>query len=136
MKKFSLYTTQGSGTSLPADRILANNVVLPTDKYPGKTKLWVVFTSHGPTGAVWADNMEEALDELVDNELAGAILLDEEHVKPEDEDHIARCGNNGQPCDLSDVVVEKVDFSNINKNFELMLKLAEARGAGHDNLDF
>jgi hypothetical protein len=135
MKKFGLYTTQGSSASLPADRIRCNNIVLPTDRHPGKTKLWVVFTAHGPTGAVWADSMEDALDELVDADLAGAILLDENHVAPEDEEHIARLGNNGAPCDLSDVVVEKVDFAN-QRNFELLLKLAEARGAGHDNLDF
>ena len=135
MKKYSLYTTHGSPASLPADRIMCNDIVLPTDRYPGKTKLWVVSTSHGPTGAVWADSMEDALDVLVDADLAGAILLDENHVAPEDEEHIARLGNNGSPCDLSDVVVEKVDFEN-RRNFELLLKLAEARGAGHDNLDF
>ena len=105
--KIKLYTTQGSSVSLPGERVLA-----------------------------WADNMSDALDNLVDADLGGAIVLDEKDVSPENEDHIARLGNNGTPCDLSDVVVESVDLSNINKNIELMLKLAEARGAGHDNLDF
>ena len=134
--KIGLHTAQGSSISLPANRIMANDVVLPVDKYPGKAKLWVVFTSHGPAGAVWADSMSDALDNLVDADLAGAIILDEKDVTPENEDHIARLGNNGVLCDLSDVVVEKVDLSNINKNLELLLKCAEARGAGHDNLDF
>ena len=136
MKKFGLYTTQGSSASLPADRIRCNDIVLPTDRYPGKTKLWVVFTSHGPAGAVWADSMEEALDELVDADLARAIVVSEDGSYSGIEgEHIVRLGNNGTPCDLSDVVVEKVDFAN-QRNFELLLKLAEARGAGHDNLDF
>jgi hypothetical protein len=135
MKKFGLYTSQGSSASLPANRIMCNDIILPTDKYRGKTKLWVVFTSHGPAGAVWADNMQGALDQLVDSNLAGAILLDEESVTSESDEHIARLGNYGLPCNLDDVVVEYVDFSN-QRNLELMLKLAEARGAGRDNLDF
>ena len=135
MKKFGLYTSQGSSASLSADRIRCNDIVLPTDRYPGKTKLWVVFTSHGPTGAVWANNMEDALDELVDADLAGAILVDKEDLTPEDEEHYARLGNASEPCNLDDVVVETVDFGN-QRNFELLLKFAEARGAGHDNLDF
>ena len=135
MKKFQIHTGQGSTSILPADRIMCNDITFPTDKYPGKTALWVVFTSHGPAGAVWADNMQDALDELVDSDLAGAILLDEENVTPGNEDHIARLGNVGVPCDLSDVVVEKAMF-NPSKDIELMLKFAEARGAGHNNLDF
>jgi hypothetical protein len=31
MKKYSLYTMHGSPASLPADRIMCNNIVLPTD---------------------------------------------------------------------------------------------------------
>ena len=132
MKKFGLYTTRGSSTSLPADRIMCNDIVLPTDRYPGKTKLWVVFTSHGPVGAVWADNMEDALDQLIDSDLAGAIIVEDPAIN---DDHLEHLGYNGIPCDLSDVVVEPVDFGN-QRNFELLLKLAEARGAGHDNLNF
>ena len=125
-------------TAVDADRILTNDIVFDHESNPGKTHLWLCANSHGPMGAVWANSMEDALDELVDAELAGGIIVDPKDVarmSEEDLEHLARLGNNGQPCNLDDTYVEAVSMIP-DRDIKLMLKLAEARGAGHNNLDF
>ena len=141
MKSFRLFTALGSRTmtggmsvALPADKILANDVVFPEEFNPGNFQLWLCLNAHGPMGAVWARSMEDALDVLVDANLAGGILVDESSPD-EEHDNFARLGSRGQVCDLSDTRVEKVAIIP-DRDWKLMVKLAEARGAGHDNLNF
>jgi hypothetical protein len=124
--------------AVDADRILTNDVVFEHASNPSKTRLWLCANSHGPMGAVWANNMEDALNELVDRELAGGILVDPEDaakMNDEEREHLAELGNNRQPCNLDDTYVEAVTMIP-DRDVKLMLKLAEARGAGRDNLDF
>lgn len=139
MKKFRLFTTPGSmSVAIDADRILTNDVVFDHESNPGKTRLWLCANSHGAMGAVWANSMEDALNELVDQDLAGGILVDPEDVAKmdnEEREHLAELGNNGLPCNLDDTYVEAVTMIP-DRDIKLMLKLAEARGAGHNNLDF
>ena len=139
MKKFRLFTTPGSmSIAVDADHILTNDVVFDGESNPRKTRLWLCANSHGPMGAVWADNMEDALNELVDNELAGGILVGPEDVAKMDDEERSRfalLGNAGEPCNLDDTYVEAVSMIP-DRDIKLMLKLAEARGAGHNNLDF
>jgi hypothetical protein len=135
MKNFRLFSKPGSmAFVVPANRILCNDIILPEEQNPG-VGLWLALNAHGPMGAVWAHNMEEALDILVDSDLANGITLEEKDLSPEDEERIARLGNNGTPCDLNDVAVERVSIIP-DRDWRLLLKFAEARGAGHDNLDF
>jgi hypothetical protein len=139
MKKFRLFTSPGSmSVAVDADRILTNDVVFDHESNPGKTRLWLCANAHGPMGAVWANSAEDALDKLVDNELAGGILVDPEDVAKmgeEEREHFAFLGNHGEACNLDDTYVEAVTMIP-DRDYKLMLKLAEARGAGHDNLDF
>lgn len=122
---------------VPGNKILANDVVFPGESNPGRVKLWLCTNAHGPMGAVWAQAENDALDVLVDANLAGGILVDESSLKGTDKEHdnFARLGNFGQVCDLSDTRVDEVAIIP-DRDWSLMIKLAEARGAGHDNLDF
>ena len=138
MKKFDLYTRDSAPIPVAADRIVCNDVVFEGEPGSRMTRLWICFNEFGPMGAVWANGEEDALDELVDQDLAGGILIDENKAKnltEEDEEHVARLGNHGEPCDLSNCAVSPVEFKP-SRDWRLMVKLAEARGAGHDNLDF
>jgi hypothetical protein len=139
MKKLELHLTasgNGRAVEIEPQRVLANNVTFKGEH--GRSHLWVILTLYGPAGAVWANNIQEALDILVDSDLAGAILIDPKEYNrlPEKEqEQYASLGNSGEPCDLSNVAVEPVVF-NPERDWRLMCKFAEARGAGHDNLDF
>ena len=139
MRKIELHLTAAGNSravEIEPKRVLANDVTFKGEH--GHARLWVILTLYGPAGAVWAGDIEEALNILVDNDLAGAILVDRKDYDklPEDEqEHYASLGNAGEPCDLTDVMVEPVIF-NPERDWRLMCKFAEARGAGHDNLDF
>jgi hypothetical protein len=136
VKKIKLYPYSRDSQPVPvdADRILCNDVVFQGDPGAGNTKLWLCASLYGPMGAVWASNEEEALNELVDQGLADAILVDENNTHLEEE-QITHLGNHGMPCDLSNVGCAPVIFIP-ERDWRLLCKFAEARGAGHDNLDF
>lgn len=139
MKKIQLFVRHdlGEPITVDADRVLCNNVTLPGEGLE-RCRLWVILNAHGPMGAVWANSLEDALDELVDQDLARGILIDEktlENMSDNDQEHLAQLGNAGEYCDLTDVIAEKVTF-NPGRDWKLLCKFAEARGAGHDNLDF
>ena len=61
-------------------RVLCNDVVLPGERNPNHTRLWIVSAafSNWPTflGAVWADNEQDALDTLIDEGLGEALLVE------------------------------------------------------------
>ena len=138
MKKISLPLRGDSQPiEVDADRILCNDIVLPCDaSYKQKTKLWVIWNEYGPMGAVWADSDQDALDLLVDSDLAQGMLVDEDVLKDMDADakeELAHLGNAGEPCDLTHVGLECVAFRPA-RDWELMCKFAEARGAQIDRL--
>ena len=138
MKKIALPLR---GDNLPievdADRILCNDIILPCDaSYKQKTKLWVIWNEYGPMGAVWADGADNALDLLVDSDLAQGMLVDEATLARMDDDakeELAHLGNAGEACDLTHVGLESVAFRPA-RDWELMCKFAEARGAQVDRL--
>jgi hypothetical protein len=137
MKKISLpLRGYDNPIDVDADRILCNDIVLPCDaSYKQKTKLWVISNEFGPMGAVWADNQDNALDQLVDSDLAQGMLVDEATLADMDDDAragLAHLGNAGEACDLTNVELESVAFK--PADWALMCKFAEARGAGLDRL--
>jgi hypothetical protein len=138
MHKIELPLGKRGSVSVEAKRILCNNVIFKGEYNPHNVRLWVCMNEYGPMGAVWATGIQEALDELVDQDLAHGILVDEKTLKdltPEEEDELAHLGNAGEACDLSNTAVEPVVFDPA-RDWLLLCKFAEARGAGHDNLDF
>jgi hypothetical protein len=119
------------------DRILCNDIVLPCDAaYKQKTRLWVIWNEYGPMGAVWAKSDQEAMDLLVDSDLAQGILVDEDTLKDMDDNakkELTQLGNAGEYCDLTNVRLDSVTFKP-ERDWKLMCKFAEARGAQIDRL--
>lgn len=114
------------------DRILCNDITFPWEYHPHNMSLWVIGSAFGPLGAVWASNESDAIDELIDNNLAAGILLEEGDA---DED-APRGGNAGEPYDQTSLWIGRVLFE--RKADENLIKqiawLAEARGQGCDKL--
>ena len=123
-----------------ADRILCNDVVLPGERNPNHTRLWIASAafSNWPTflGAVWADNEQDALDTLIDEGLGEALLVEEEALVSMDDDEreeLSYLGNAGEACDLTNVGLEPVRFS-VTRDRELLAMFKDARENGLANL--
>lgn len=134
MKKIALPLAHGNVAEVAADRILCNNVVLPGEYNPHKVRLWVVVSGGcGPLGAVWAQSVDDALDELVDADLGKALLLDDDHVgemSEEERDNLARLGNAGEPADLTNVGVFDVQLKQLDRDVVDAFRTANEEGAG------
>ena len=128
-----LTTTDGNEITLDDDRILANDVTFPWEYNPHNVRLWIVCNEYGAMGAVWAGNEQDALDELVDADLAHGILVDDDSADPEFEDEYARLGNAGERADLSNCRLDVVRLDE-KQDARILCRFAEARGAGKDNL--
>ena len=137
MKKTALPLKGGKEIEVDDDRILCNDIVLPGDaSYKQKTRLWVIWNEYGPMGAVWAGSDQDAMDLLVDSDLAQGILVDEDTLKDMDADakeELASLGNAGEYCDLAYAGLDSVTFKP-ERDWKLMCRFAEARGAQVDKL--
>jgi hypothetical protein len=118
----------GNEITLEGERVLANEVRLPTDPkgYGRPTKLWVIGHEHGAMAAVWAEHQEEAFDVAADADLLLGIKAEEET------ESTCPLGNHGDPYDLSYVWVNAVDLS--EQPEETLLRFAEAREEGAETL--
>jgi len=115
------------------DRIALNNVIFPGEYNPHKVRLWVLGNQFGVMGAVWADNMSDAFDELVDQDLGAGILVDEDDYDEDEREDLARLGNAGEPADMQYAWADTVKLA--EADLKLIVALAEGRGAGADFLD-
>jgi hypothetical protein len=135
-RKITLYTSnvaacvEGSAVILNPERILCNDVRLPGESHPYNLQLWIIGNEYGALGAVWADCEQDALDTLVDSGLGDGLLIEEQDA---DED-TARLGNAGEPADLTNAWLRVVAFDPA-RDWRLLCKFAEARGAAADTLD-
>lgn len=99
----TLTTKRGDQVKVDRARFALNDITLPGEYNPHKVRVWVHYNQFGVMGAVWASNLQDALDELVDQDLAGGILMDEktaEELEAEGED-VDRAGNASEPVDLT-----------------------------------
>jgi len=137
MDKSKVKLTTASGEyEVDPERIATNEVTLPGEGMYRKAKLWVIGNEFGPMGAVWATNEQDALDELVDQDLGAGILVDEDSLasmSEEEQEELAHLGNASEPADLSYAWLHEVKFEPA-RDWYLLCKLAEARGAGADRL--
>jgi hypothetical protein len=115
---------------LEPERILCNDVRLPGESHPYGLRLWVIGNEYGALGAVWADCEQDALDILVDEGLGDGLLIEEADA---DEDS-ARLGNAGEPANLDNAWLRTVVFEPA-RDWQLLCKFAEARGAAATTLD-
>jgi hypothetical protein len=135
-KKIKIPSGNHNFAKVEAERVLCNDIILPWESNPGKVRLKLVISTYGPLGAVWASDDGEALDILVDADLAGAILIDKdafEKMDPAERDYVHYAGNAGEPVDLTNVVIEDVNFQ-LDRDCALLCSFAEARGKTCDTL--
>lgn len=125
-----LTTIDGNEVELSDERILCNDITFPWGYNPHNTRLWLICNEYGALGAVWANCDQDALDELVDNDLGNGLLIDEDDA---DED-CCRLGNAGEPANLDycSIAVVRLDPA---LDCQLLCRFAEARGANCDTLD-
>jgi len=116
---------------LDLDRIRVNNLgpILPGEYNPHNVRLWVVGNEFGAMGAVWSTGESDALDELVDADLAGGILIDEADAAED----APRLGNAGEPANLDYVWIEPVRLD-WNLDGRLLAAFVEVRASGGDTL--
>ena len=92
--------------------IANNDIMLPGEYNPHNVRLLIIGNEYGVLGAVWASNESYALDELVDQGLGAALLVDEEYeqemIKDGYGDEISYLGNAGEPASLTNVWMHEV----------------------------
>jgi hypothetical protein len=122
---------------LKPEEILANDVIFKGEYNPHNVRLWVACNEFGVMGAAWACCEQDALDTLADADLLRGCAMDEPEATEDDEEpeNITRLGNYGEPYDLQYLHLYEVDFQPA-RDWQLMVKLAEARGRGEDTLYF
>jgi hypothetical protein len=113
---------------LEGERILCNDIHLPGSINYHNSGLWVIGNEYGPLGAAWG-NEQDALDALVDGDLAAGILIDE---KDADEDS-PRLGNAGEPACLDNAWMGEVEFKP-ERDLALLLAFARAEVTGENSL--
>lgn len=118
---------------LDNSRILCNDVIFHGEFNPHNVRLWVVGNEFGALGAAWAPCEQDAFDILCD-----AMLLAGLEVEPpkteEEEEEVTRLGNEGVPHDMTYAWIQQVEFVP-GRDWQLLCRFAEARGACNDNLD-
>lgn len=124
LKQTLPFATNVPFVELDDERILCNDVVLPGENHCYNMRLWVLGNEYGPMGAVWASNEQDALDELIDADLGNGILIDEADADEDTE----RAGNAGEPIDTDYLWMAEVSWD-VARDYKLLFKLAEARGA-------
>jgi len=121
--------------SLDDERILTNDVTFPHEYNPHNVRFWVIGNVYGAACAVWADCEQGAIDEACDAGLMDAFLVDEDdfYLDMVEADEYSHIGNAGELADLQDLWMEAVDLK--AQDIQLIIKLAEARGAVVETLD-
>lgn len=133
MKKLEIVAGQHH-VALEPEKIMANNVILPWEFNPHNVRLWVIGHEFGAIGAVWADNEQDALDELVDHGLGECLLVQDPKLTEEDNDQYTPLGNAGELADLTYVWTAPVIFD-FSRDCILLCMFAEARGSTISTLD-
>ena len=120
---------------LENERILCNDVMLPHDRFnPHNVRLWVIGNSFGALCAVWASCEQDALDEACNAGMLAGLAIEESDLEDVNKEECARLGNAGEPHDLTYAWMQTVRLEGA-KDWELIARFAEARGACADTLD-
>ena len=127
----TLTTTTDKQIKLADKKILCNDIKFPWEYNPHKIRLFVIGNEYGPLGALWASNEQEALDELVDQGLGNALLIDEKDATEE----TPRLGNASEPACLDYVWIAEVRLDE-KEDLKLLVTFAKARGSLADTLEY
>jgi len=130
----------GGTIEVEPDRILCHDIRLPSDKSnPHNVRLWAIGVACGFESvvlcAVWADCEQDALDEACDKGFLESLLVEDvDKLTDEEREEFAGLGNAGELHDLTNVWMAEVKFDKV-RDFDLLMALAEARGACQDTLE-
>lgn len=137
MNKITLHTAPINGgpfNCFPAmvheiepDRISGCPVFFPWERSDADS-LYVICNEYGAMGAVWADNEQDALDELIDAGLGAGIEIDEPEADDENEE-VSRAGNDGRAVNLDHCNILRVQFE-VTRDWRFMCACHEMRGSG------
>lgn len=135
MKKFEI-KVENYTVELAPEKIMTGDIIFPWEFNPNNVGLFIVFNEYGPLFAIWGEE-HEILDIAVDSNLLDRCLIDEKEFSKMNEDEkedITYLGNASEPFDITNINYKRVDL--IKQDIKLLCKLAEARGANANNLDF
>lgn len=113
-----------------SEDVYCNNVVLQGEHNPHKVCLFLVgeFHSNQPLFALWADSLQDALDESADMGLLDAFAW----PNATEEDNPELLGNASEPFNLQYLWYRQISPSDFP--IALTIAFAEARGANADTL--
>ncbi len=119
---------------IKGENILCNNVVLEGEYNPHGVRLFVIGEQHSstPICALWADSLQDALDEATDLNQMESFKVDKPDREDEWASHLVHLGNASEPHCLDYLWHREIH----PKDFPLKLTIAfaEARGANADTL--
>lgn len=131
-----MFTIKGfkNNYEIEGENIFANDVVF--DHESGKMDLFIFGHEFGAIGAVWAAHLQDAMDEAADKGILDCFLAKDADITEENEANgtIERLGNHSTAYKLTDYFWHDRALSNNQQELELIVALAEARGAQADNL--
>jgi len=133
MSYSSLYNIDDDRT-LPAERVLCNDVTFPDEYNPHNVRLWVIGNEFGVLVLVWGSCEGEALDVAADAGLLNGLALDddiaEEREREDDNEGVMYLGNAGEAFDSIHAWIQEAPaLKGIQARW-----FAEARGQGAENL--
>ncbi len=117
------------------DRILTNDVTFSHEYNPHNIRPWVIFNEFGAICLSWAGCEQYALDEAFNAGKLDSFLVESDDI---DEkllhDGFYTClGDADEITDLSRCSIKEIDLN--SQDIKFIIALAEARGAGYDNLE-
>ena len=127
-----------SNLELSADKIMCNQEpILPGDSHYYNMRLWTIGHEFGALCAVWATCEQDAIDCAVDLNLLDFLQISDSDygaMTDDEKDEVLHAGNASEPFDQSGLWIAEVDFSDIAKNWNLLLAFARCGDA--DSLDY
>jgi len=130
---------EGERIELEGERIRMDCADAEPCIYPGhrgNAGLYVVGNEYGALGAVWCSHEGDAIDALVDADLAGGILIDDETLagmSEEERERVHQAGNAGEAVDLDHAWIQRVEIDGA-RDWRLIAAMAEATGANAETL--
>lgn len=120
---------------IDASLILCNAVNLPRNIDASTScfntaSLYAIGHQFGAVCAVWADNVQDALDNAVDANMLDCFLAEEQNYEDES---LTSLGNASELFDLSEVWMAEVKWD-ATRDIQLIVALVRASEAGDDNL--
>ena len=114
--------------------ILCNDIIFPWEYNPHKVRPFVISNEYGTLCLVWADCIQNAIDNACDLNMLNSFIVDEKDYTEEEKNDLVHIGNAGELSDLTYMQCNEIDISKLGNRVIAMF--AEVRGACKDSLDY